>query len=1220
MISEKTLQHPILVLITFALLAVLGLFTLGNVSVSLIPDIDMPYLMVSATYSNAGPESVEKSVTTLIEDALVSLSNLKSISSTSSEGSCTVSLEFNYGTNLDVMTNDVRDKLDRVTRRLPDNVTPSIFKMDADSQPIMRVSIRGNRSADDLKMLAENTVADILEQANGVGEASVMGGRTKIVRVELDLNRLQAYGIPLTTVSSSLSRQNMELGGGTITEDKTDYSIRTTGEFKSVEEINDTVIQRVNGYPVKVSDLGYAYLGYQDASSEVYINGQPGVYISITKQSGENSVAVADAVYKKITEAQAMLPSDVTLEVVSDTTEIIRDTINTLIESAVQGLILAVIVLYVFLCSMKSTIIIAISIPLSMIITLLCMYFTGITLNMMTLTGLILGVGMIVDASIVMIDNIYAYRSRGTKPKIAAVLGSSEMMMSVLSGNLTTVCVFVPFLFFMSELGIYGQLFKGIIFTIVIALVSSIFVAIFLVPVLAGHFFPLTNRKEKPVRLIPFKLLYWIFGRCQDAVRFVYRIILKAALNNRIITTLICVSLLVVSFMLIKTLRFSMMTGGGDSSVTLNIRLPTGTTLEETSSVVGQFEEIAAAEIKGYKTIISSVGGGGRRGSSYSGSLEITLPDSAQQIDSAETIQTKLRAHFDDFTDVTFSFGRGMRAQMTGDDFDIVVRSNSLDEALAVANSIADIMRADPDISEPSVDTTEGLPQVEVLIDRARAYSFGVSVSAVANEIYAAIQGVSSTTYREAGEDYSVYVMLRPEDRERVVDLEQVFVQGTGGMVSVANFATVQKGLGPVSIRHENRTRIVHVTAGNLSEKNANVVEGELKDLISSSLIIPDGVTVSYEGAAHDQNEQFALYLKVGIMAIILVFGVMAATYESFLEPFINLTTIPFLVIGFVFIHKLTGQVVSIMSLIGVVMLVGIVVNNGIILVDYTNLLMRRGMKIKEACLEAGTSRLRPVMMTTLTTVLGMLPMCFATSGSAGMVQPLGVAVAGGLTSSTFITLFFIPVLYSVLVSMREKVFGVARKLTSRGRKGIVVELPESIGQDMQEVQSVLETPVAQQERPVQEAPSVQETPVAQEVQNVQETPEAQKARRVLETPSTQPERRVLETPNVQEAPAIQKPRRVLETPSTQPERRVLESPKVQEAPAIQKPRRVLETPSTQPTQRVQEKPKVQEAQKTPEMQKPRRVLVTPGSDSAEQKPSFLRRAAAMRTQQKEGK
>ncbi len=1017
-VTKTTLEHPVLTLIFFVLLGIMGLFTLKNIAISLMPDIDYPVLSVSATYTNAGPETVEKAVTKVMESGLVSVSNLKTITSTSSEGRSRISLEFNYGTDLTEAVNDVRDKLDRVTRSLPDDVTPTIFKMSSDAMPIMRIAVRGNRSNDDLKQIAEDTIVNILEQADGVAEATVSGGRTKIVRVDLHENRLAAYGLTITSITSALSKQNLELGGGKINEGRKDYSIRTTGEFASIDEINNTVITRLNGYDVRLRDVGNAYLGYADPTSIVSINGEPGIYVSVTKQSGSNSVAVANEVYKKMADLEDMLPTDVSLTIIRDDTDSIRDTLSTLFDSAWQGLLLAVIVLFVFLKSMKSTIIIGISIPLSIIITLLCMNFAGITLNMITMTGLILGVGMIVDASIVMIENIYVYRTRGAKAKVAAVLGSSEMVMSVLSGNLTTICVFIPFLFFMSDLGMMGQMFKGIIFTIVIALVSSLFVAIFLVPVLAGHFLPLTNRREKPLKSKFLIRLYAAFDAPMDAITKWYRVALQSALGHRKATLLICVCALIIAFAFIPTLHIQMMTSGGDDSVTVNLRYPIGTKLSETQKGLEQLEQIIHDEVKGYKTLIMTAGSST---SSYSGSIQIQLPQSAEQIDTAETIQQKLRAHFTDFpADARLSFRQGMSRQMTGSDLVLKVHSDSLDLAMQVAGQIEDVMNNLADIGEPSVDTEEGLPEVEVVIDRQRAYAFGVDVTTVAKEINYAINGVTATTYRQDGKEYSVKVMYRNEDRQKMMDLEQIFVKGSNGMVSVANFASVKKGLAPVSIKRENQTRVVKVSADILTDKNASVVEAELKEAIASSFILPDGVTISYEGSLKTMKEQGNAYLGIIVMAILLVFGVMAGTYENFKAPLINLCTIPFMIIGVVAIYKITNQTVSMVSAIGLIMLVGIVVNNGIILVDYTSLLIDRGYELKNACLEAGCSRLRPVLMTTLTTILGMLPMCFATSGSARMVQPIGVAVVGGLTSSTFVTLFFIPVLYS-LVMKRKK-------------------------------------------------------------------------------------------------------------------------------------------------------------------------------------------------------
>ena len=1018
-IARKNLEHPVLVLIVFALLAAVGLFTLKNVALGLFPDIDSPYVMVSATYANAGPESVEKTVTEILEGALISVNGLKNLYSTSTESGSSIQLEFNYGIDIESAVNDIRDKLGRVQRQLPDDVSsPTIFRFNGDSKPIMRIAVRGNRALSDIKEIAEDTISDIFEQADGVAEASVMGGKTKIVRIELDQNRLAAYGFTVSQVSSALAKQNLDLGGGKLNEGQKDYVVRTTGEFKSLEEINNTLIQTVNGYDVKLSDIGNAFWGFQDITRDVFINGEHGVYITITKQTDANSVTVSNNVHEKIEELKETLPSDIKLEIISDDTDAIRETINTLVDSAWQGLLLAVIVLFIFLQNVKSTIIIAISIPLSLLITLLSMSFAGITLNMMTLTGLILGVGMIVDASIVMIDNIYSYRSRGAKPKISAILGSQEMIVSVISGNLTTICVFVPFLLYMKDLGMMGQMFKGIIFTIVIALCSSLLVAIFLVPVLAGKFLPLTNRKEKPVKSRIMKGFYGLCTKVLDAITKVYSRVLKKALEYRAVTIIIAVCLLVIAISLLPTLGMNMMPQGNDDSVTLSITLPIGTPLDDTRDVSLAMEQIVRKEIPSFEKLITTVGGGGRNANTYKSSIQITLNKDSG---SAVEVQNKLRKYFTQFPGAKFSFGAGTRGQMMGSDIDIALRSDDLDEALSVADKIVSVMEDISALGDITIDTEEGLPQVEIEIDRERAYSFGVDVSTVAKEINYAVNGVTSTTYRQAGKDYDVTVMYQPSDRENIIDLETMYVSGTGGKVSLSNFATLKKGLGPVSIKRENQRRIVHITASILTSDNANLVEDAIKEGIANTFIVPDNVSVSYEGSWQDTNEQMKLYSGILIMAILLVFGVMAATYESFKAPLINLATIPFLLIGVVFLYKIIGQPLSIMAMVGLIMLVGIVVNNGIILVDYTNLLRNRNIPMMEACFQAGVSRLRPVLMTTLTTILGMIPMCFASEGQSAMVQPIGIAVVGGLTSSTFVTLLVIPVLYSLVMKDEKK-------------------------------------------------------------------------------------------------------------------------------------------------------------------------------------------------------
>ena len=1026
-VSKKVMEHPVLTICTFALIAIVAFFTLGNMQIDLMPDMDMPVAMVMTSYDNAGPESVEKSVTEVLESGLISVSNLKEMTSESSEGSSLIKLEFNYGTNIDTAINDIRDKLDMVKGNLPDDAdSPQIFKFDSSAMPVMTLALNGNRSADELRKLADDEVSDRLEQTAGIAQANVRGGRESIVRIELSQNRLDAYNLTLSSVVATLASQNIEVGGGSVYEGTRKYMVRTTGEFSSLDEINNTVVGSVNGYDVKLSDIGEAYMGYKDQTNEVYINGKPGVYISLQKQSGSNTVNVANAVYKKIAEVQQILPEGVSLDIISDDSTSVRDTLHSLVESILEGFVLAVLVLFIFLRSVKSTIIMAISIPFSVLITVLVMVMTGITLNMITMTGLILGVGMVVDASVVVLENIYSYRMRGTSARVSAEIGTQEVMASVVSGNLTTVCVFIPFFVYKSKLDMLGELFTTLMIVIIIALLSSLFVAMFLVPVLAGKFLPVDNRNEVPIKN---KFLRKCDAAVENAINFVrdkYRGALRGALHHRFATVLISFTILASSILLFSHLRISFMSDFNDTSVGLNVELPLGTKLSETKSVLEQFYDIAKDEIKGYENIIVSVGSTSGMSlssdTSYKGSLSITLPDASKQIDNAETVKAKLRRHFDNFPTATFTFDDGKMQQMTGKDIDIAISGNSLEKLIQTGNEIKDlIVQKIPEVTEPELDIEEGLPQVEIKIDRARASSFGISVSTIANEINYSINGKTATIYRADGDDYDVVVLLADKDRGDIPDLEKIYVNGTNGRYAVSNFAEVVRGTGPVSINREDKTRTVHLTSGITQGSSAGDVENEIKKLIASDMIISEDVNISYEGSWKDTMDTMKILLIVVVLAVILVFGVMAGTYESFKDPFINMFTLPFLIVGVVLIHLITGQAFSMVSMLGVVMLVGIVVNNGIILVDQTNLLVKRGTPVLEACESAGASRLRPVLMTTLTTILGMIPMAFFGDANSSMTQPIGLCIIGGLTSSTIVTLFIIPVLYSLFNKKLDK-------------------------------------------------------------------------------------------------------------------------------------------------------------------------------------------------------
>ncbi|MHB9291408.1 putative hydrophobic/amphiphilic exporter-1 (mainly G- bacteria), HAE1 family [Hollandina sp. SP2] len=1027
-VAQHVVQRPVLGMVVFSLIAIIALYLVSGIGIDMFPETNMPMLSVMTSYSGAGPETVEKSVTRVLEAQLVNLSGLSEMTSTSTEGSSMIMLEFDYGANLDAKTNDIRDRIDRVRRQLPDEAdSPSIMQFDPNSMPILRIAVRGNRIQDELRAIAVNTIQDRLEQIDGVASTSVMGGREQLVRVEIAQNRLEAYGLTITGIAGTLAAQNIEVGAGSIVEGSKNYSVRTTGEYKSLSDIAETVIAKRNGADIRLLDIASVSLGYPDESSTVYINGESGVYVGVTKQSGANSATVADKVYEKLEEIQSLLPQDVSLEITQDNTTQIRDMINELVNSALLGAALAMGVLFVFLRNIKSAVIIGISIPFSILVTLLVMNLAGITLNMLTMAGLILGVGMIVDSSIVILENIFKYRERGAKPDMAAILGTQEVMASIVSSTLTTLCVFVPIFLFKNRLEMMGELFQGLIFTVGVALASSLFVALFLVPILSSKYLPLNTRRQQPLKN---KLLIAIDRGVEFLLNGItggYRGLLSTVINHRLATLALVAAAFTGSVLCLPKMQITMMPSMNEESVQLNVTLPLGTKYEDTKAVMLQLQEIAIDEIKGAKNIIVNVGSSGRGfggSGTHRGELSVSLNMNTPEADTSNQVMQKLRAHFDDFPNATLSFGQGMaRAMAGGSDIDLVLTIDDIDSGLLAAREIADILKTEaPELTEVSIDMTEGLPQVEVIIDRRRAYNLGLSVSGIANEISAAMNGVTPTTFRYNGTEYSVTLELREEDREKLPDLQRIFVSSsTGELIPLSNFAALEKGTGPVSISRENQSRTIHIT-GTLNEGfRADEVENKIKELLNSSFILPEDMTLSYKGQWGEITKTIGTFVLIITLAVLLVFGVMAGQYESFKDPLINLCTIPLMLIGVVGIYLILGQALSTFTMVGLVMLAGIVVNNGIVLVDYTKLLVGRGTSVRDACIEAGTSRLRPVLMTTLTTILGLIPMAFFPGESSRMIQPIGLTVIGGLSSSTFMTLFFIPVMYAFIHEPRRK-------------------------------------------------------------------------------------------------------------------------------------------------------------------------------------------------------
>jgi HAE1 family hydrophobic/amphiphilic exporter-1 len=1003
----------------------------------------MPMLVVYTSYTGAGPEEVERSVSRPLEAALSSVSALEKVTSTSSKGSSIVMLEFTYGTDLVDSSASVRDALERVRNYLPDTAdAPMIFKFSPSMIPIMGLMVTGNRSPEELREIAEDTIVPRIEQTPGVATASVSGGREKIIRVAIPESRLEAYGLTVTQIQQMLAAQNIQTAAGSITENGLSYILTTMGEYESLDDIKNTVVAYKGGgatatgvslpRSVYLRDIADVIDGYRDETSMVLVNGVPAVQLTVQKQSGKNSVQTAKALRARVTRLANEIPADIKITELFNTTDQIENSINEVTKTALFGAILAIIVLFIFLRSLKPTLIIGISIPVSIVVTLLCMYFAGLTLNLMTLAGLVLGIGMLVDNSIVILENIYHYREKGAKLQPAAILGTSEMLVAIVASTLTTICVFLPLVMFQGLLEMAGEMFAGIAFTVVISLTISLFVAAVLVPVLSSHYLPLVTRKQKPLRNKTLIAIDRVFENFFTGLTEKYKVAVAYVLRHKAPVIIIIFVLFVASIILIPTVvGWQFMPAEEGDNVSVNVTLPLGSPLSETEAVLYRLGTIIEQEVQGYDKLVFNAGSGGGMGGMFGGSgsnkgsIRIQLPEYALRIDREDAIKEKMRAHFNEFPGVVLNFsGGGMMMGMGGGNaIDIGVRTDDLVKAKAIATQIANLIRDRvPDATEPSVDLQDGLPQIEINIDRERMYAFGLNAYTVGNEIKAAVDGVTATRLHQNGNDYDVVLILAEADRSNRPALDKIFVNSqVSGRVPLSSFASYKEGTGPMSITRENQSRIVHVTAGSKPGVRANVLEEEVRALVMAEIPQEDDVIFEFNGSNSQMVELMIKFALIMIVAIALVFGIMASIFESFRDPFIVIFTIPLSVIGIVAIYLITGDIFNVLTAVGLLVLSGVIVNNGIVLVDYTNLLRKRGYSLNKACVEAAGNRLRPILMSTLTTILGLVPMAFLPGEGSMLTAPIGKTVLGGLLFGTLMTLFLMPVIYAIFNRRSEE-------------------------------------------------------------------------------------------------------------------------------------------------------------------------------------------------------
>ena len=1023
----------------YLLIVVIALVFLPRMEIALYPSIDLPVITVMVDCNDAGPEEIEQQVAKELEDMFSSLENLNTITSVSSDGSCIVVLEFDYGTDLDDAEEDLNSYITMASALLPSwTETPQTFRLDSmsSSQVVSLMLTSDSLTLDELKMLGDNTVAPLIERIPGVGQVNVFGGTDVEYHINADPNRLEAYGISLSEIVAAVSSDNVQATGGEITDQGINYQVAADERYVTESDIGRTVIKTIDGVPIRIEDVADVVRGADTTQqSESYVDGERVITLSVSNDSDSNATTVASDVIAQLDAINSELPEGTVLSLQRDSTEMIRDTMSEAINSLLQGVVLAALIIWLFLRGIKTTIIISLSMPICVLITMMIMSICGITINAMSMSGLILGIGMIVDASIVILENTYSYRQLGEKSAVAAILGSKNMFNAIFASTMTTLCVFVPVIIFKYDLEMIGIMFQDIVITVCISLACSLFVAVTLVPALCGSILRINTRTQKPLRIRWMKKIDDALSSFEKSMNRGYVRVLAYFMRHRFLLVMLLVLLLAVSLKLFGTMGFDLIPQQTtDDEVTLSLELDQGTSIDVTRGYVFDMYDkiLEALPEESYESIQVNVGGGGMMSSENSGSITVKLPDITNQSYSAAEIQNIIRPmlYLDPNADWTFdSSGIGISA------IDVEIHSEDSGAALDAANSIAAIMREHVSgATNISTDADNGAPKVRVNIDKDLAAQYGITMSSVTGVMQSAITGITATeiTTFSTTESYDVVVMADPETISTIDQIGSLLIPSSSGMVRLDTIAELEMTTTPVSITRENKVRINHVTADLLEGYSASEVQNELDSALDEYLVLPEGVTIEQAGQMSEMSGYLMSLVMIVLLALFLVYAVMAAQFESLIDPFIIFATIPLLMIGVIWIHILYGQSFSLMSVVGIVALIGVVVNNGIVLVDCINRLVRQHVPVRQACLQAAYGRLRPILMTTLTTILGLIPMAFFPGDGAEMLQPIALTFTGGILTGAFLTLLLSPVLYSLFNERREKKYDDPESLTNQ--------------------------------------------------------------------------------------------------------------------------------------------------------------------------------------------
>ena len=1023
-IYRKAVNNPVTTSLVFIAMAIFGVFSLINISLDRFPKFDANVVMVMSSYPGASAEDIETNLTKVLENSLNAVSDLKNISSTSKENISLITLEFIEGVDIDVATNDVRDKLDMVNSVLPDGASlPIIFKFSADDMPIMIMAATANESLQALEKILDDKVATPLARVSGVGTVSIAGAPQREIQVYCDPNKLEAYGLTVAGVSSIIASENRNVPSGTIDIGSNAYSLRVEKEFTSADQMLDIVVGHANGKTVYLRDVARVIDGVEERYQEAYVNGTQGAQIVIQKQADANTVNVIKGVKKAMKNIEKNLPSDIQIRTVVDSSDNILNTLNSLKETIVVTFLIVMLVVYLFLGRWRATFIIVLSIPISLLASLMYLWATGNTLNIVSMSALSIAIGMVVDDAIVVLENISTHLERGAKPKEAAVHATQEVGISVIASTLTMLAVFLPLTMIK---GMAGLMFKQLGWITSIIMIVSTIGALTLIPMLCSQFL---RFKPKTGKL--HDLIFGNFNKLVDLISRGYAHLINWCIGHRTIVVIISIAVFAGTVGFIgPRVKTEFMPKSDDGRITLQLELPAGTGQNVTRGIAhelhGKFVE-AIPEIVNCSyafgqadsdNAFASMQNNGTHIVSYNinvGSMEDRERSTAEIAD----VVRGILADYPEFKKVKVTEGGGgMGGAST---VDIEIYGYDFETTDRVAREIQSKLLAGNEFSQVLLSRDEYTPEYQVDFDREKLAVNGLNSTTAASYLSAAMNGSTQSFYREDGDEYDIRVRYAPEFRTSIEDIENIIIYNNMGKgVRIKDLGTVVETLTPPSIQRKNRERLITVS-GVVANGVALSDAVAATDAVLADTDIPSELAVEIGGSYEDQQDMFGDLIMLLAMIIILVYIVMASQFESFMSPFVIMFSIPFAFVGVLLGLWVTGTPLGTMGMIGILILMGIVVKNGIVLIDYTILMRERGFSVAEASVVAAKSRLRPILMTTLTTVLGMVPMAIGQGEGSEMWRSLGMVVAWGLSISTLVTLVIIPTVYASMSSWQER-------------------------------------------------------------------------------------------------------------------------------------------------------------------------------------------------------